>query len=139
MKDLPLPLATAGLLHIQDRKLLLAFSANKKAWYLPGGKVDTGETPREALVREILEELNLVLDEDMLRFHSHIQAKAYGEEPARTMEQDCFMYSGPVSVSPSNEIEAVQYFSKEEYALEPVQVIGVQMIMDELHKEGLLD
>jgi len=30
---------TAGLVVIKNRKLLLAFSNNKQAYYLPGGKV----------------------------------------------------------------------------------------------------
>ncbi|HEY0432482.1 MAG TPA: NUDIX domain-containing protein [Chitinophagaceae bacterium] len=44
-------LRTAGLLHIKDRRLLLAFSTNKQCFYLPGGKLDAGETPATALVR----------------------------------------------------------------------------------------
>lgn len=36
-------LPTAGLIVIKDNKLLLAYSNNKKAWYLPGGKIDLGE------------------------------------------------------------------------------------------------
>jgi len=45
-------MTTAGLVVVKDRKLLLAFSNNKKAFYLPGGKTDEGETTREALLRE---------------------------------------------------------------------------------------
>ncbi|WP_245973015.1 hypothetical protein [Sphingobacterium siyangense] len=35
-------LPTAGLVSIKEDKLLLAYSNNRKAWYLPGGKIDAG-------------------------------------------------------------------------------------------------
>lgn len=55
-------LPTAGLVSINGDKLLLAYSNNRKAWYLPGGKIDAGEEALQSLRREILEELNIVLD-----------------------------------------------------------------------------
>ncbi|WP_454060536.1 NUDIX domain-containing protein [Elizabethkingia ursingii] len=64
MKQLP----TAGLITLKDKKLLLAFSKNKQAWYLPGGKIDTGKTSKEALIRELQEELNLHLKAEELNF-----------------------------------------------------------------------
>src|SRR5204863_278305 len=33
-------LPCAGLIYIEDKKLLLAFSKNKQCFYLPGGKLD---------------------------------------------------------------------------------------------------
>ena len=65
---------TAGLLLIQNRKLLLAFSNNKQCFYLPGGKIDDGETASGALCREIAEELNIKLEENELTYYTHISA-----------------------------------------------------------------
>ncbi len=83
-------LSTVGLLIIENRKLLLAYSRNKKCFYLPGGKIDEDETPAQALCREIEEEMNVFIDEHELKYHTHITAPAYGEENGIMMEQDCF-------------------------------------------------
>ncbi len=81
-------LHTVGLLHIHNRKLLLAFSNNKQCYYLPGGKVDAGETAVSALLREIAEELNVQLAENNLHYYTHISAPAFGETNGTIMEQD---------------------------------------------------
>ncbi|MFJ9724968.1 NUDIX hydrolase [Streptomyces sp. NPDC101209] len=52
--DAPLPLALVALW--QGDRVLLAFNRFRRAWELPGGKIDPGETPRQAAVRELLEE-----------------------------------------------------------------------------------
>src|SRR5882762_6837940 len=103
-------LVTAGLVVIKDRKLLLAFSNNKQAFYLPGGKTDEGETTLTALVREIREELNVELDPAAARFYTHITAPAFGERSGIIMEQDCFLYDLQVSPAPAAEIGSLHYF-----------------------------
>eukprot|EP00965_Chrysotila_dentata_P246327 6207094-Pleurochrysis_carterae.AAC.3 len=47
-------------------------------WEYPGGKVDSGESPETALVRELREELDIVVDESALKplmFASHAESK----------------------------------------------------------------
>ncbi|WP_413532464.1 NUDIX hydrolase [Empedobacter brevis] len=130
-------LPTAGLLVIKNNKLLLTFSKNKKAWYLPGGKIDQDENSKSALIREIKEELNVDLEENKLNFFCHITAEAYGEQNL-LMEQDCFLYDLKEGIKPSNEIEAANYFSYEEYLQEEIQVIGVVKVYEELKKNQLI-
>ena len=131
-------LHTAGLVVIKDKKLLLAYSNNKKAFYLPGGKLDKGESAGQALVREIEEELNIVLNEDRLHFYTHITAPAFGENNGIIMEQDCFMYELNETPAPNAEIGALGYFDSRSYPLQPAQVPGVVMIIRQLKQDGLL-
>jgi 8-oxo-dGTP pyrophosphatase MutT (NUDIX family) len=131
-------LPTAGLLVIKDNKLLLAYSKNKQAWYLPGGKIDKSESSQGALQREIQEELNIVLNPERLKYYTHISAPAYDENPHIMMEQDCFLYDLQETLQPSNEIEEVKFFDYKTYKKEPKQVIGVIMVFEKLKQDGLL-
>lgn len=133
-KELP----TAGLVVVKGDKLLLAYSKNKKAWYLPGGKIDDGESSLETLQREIFEELNIVLNVERLKYYCHITAPAYGEEPPIIMEQDCFIYQLNEKIEPKNEIGEVRFFDIKMYQSEPAQVPGVLLVFDKLIKDKVL-
>lgn len=122
---------------LDNNRLLLTFSKNKKAWYLPGGKLDKNESSLEALVREIKEELSLELNPEELTFYTHISAQAYGENNLQ-MEQDCFLYDLKTEIKPTNEIEAIKYFSLDEYKEEEIQVIGVLQVFEQLNKDRLI-
>ncbi|SFF06115.1 ADP-ribose pyrophosphatase YjhB, NUDIX family [Pedobacter antarcticus] len=131
-------LHTAGLVVLRDEKLLLAYSRNKKAWYLPGGKIDQGETSLEAIQREIKEELDIDLVANNLKLYTHITAPAFGENTNIQMEQDCFLYKLTEEIKPTNEIEEVAYFNLETYLSEPVQVPGVISIFKQLIADRLI-
>ena len=75
----PTLLVSAVALIDTDGRVLLAQRPAGKAmaglWEFPGGKVDKGETPESALVRELLEELDIDITESCLApltFASHI-------------------------------------------------------------------
>jgi 8-oxo-dGTP diphosphatase len=53
----------------EDKILFLKRTPHKHqgdTWGIPGGKLDEGETPREAAVREVFEEVGLTFQEDDL-------------------------------------------------------------------------
>lgn len=131
-------LLTAGLIVTKNNQLLLAYSNNKNAWYLPGGKIDKGETSREALIREIREELNIDLQPDKIENYKHISAPAYGENPELIMEQDTFRYNLTEKIQPSHEIVAVKYFDLEMYKLEKAQVPGVLKLFKLLKEDNII-
>ena len=132
-------LPTVGLLIIQNRKLLLAYSRNKKCFYLPGGKIDEGETAAMALCREIAEEMNITVDQDELKYHTHIIAPAYGEEDGIIMEQDCFFLHRSIAPQASAEIGELKYFSLDDYLLETNRAPGAVIVLELLQNEGLID
>jgi 8-oxo-dGTP pyrophosphatase MutT (NUDIX family) len=132
-------LATAGLLLIRHRKLLLAFSNNKQCFYLPGGKLDKNETAAAALCREAREELNIEIEEKELIYYTHVSAPAWGEEPGTIMEQECFFINKEVIPVASAEIGSVRYFSLQEYQQEKYQAPGVLQLLRQLTSDNFID
>jgi 8-oxo-dGTP diphosphatase len=81
---LPLLLVAAVAMVDVDGRVLLAQRPEGKAmaglWEFPGGKVDQGETPEAAVVRELAEELGVDITESCLApftFASHRDAEAH--------------------------------------------------------------
>ena len=73
-----LVLVAACALIDPDGRVLIAQRPEGKAmaglWEFPGGKVETGERPEESLIRELKEELGIVVNEECLApltFASH--------------------------------------------------------------------
>ncbi|MBZ9603889.1 (deoxy)nucleoside triphosphate pyrophosphohydrolase [Phyllobacterium chamaecytisi] len=65
MSEHPILLVTACALVDADGRVLLTQRPEGKSlaglWEFPGGKVDPGETPEESLIRELHEELGIVI------------------------------------------------------------------------------
>jgi mutator protein MutT len=64
----PGPEQIVAALVVDDARVLLCHRCADRQWYpevwdLPGGHVEAGETPASALVRELREELGILIDE----------------------------------------------------------------------------
>ncbi|MEO0635600.1 MAG: 8-oxo-dGTP diphosphatase MutT [Pseudomonadota bacterium] len=78
INDKPMVLVVACALVDTDERILLAQRPEGKSmaglWEFPGGKIEQGETPEQALLRELGEELGVTTKEDCLApltFASH--------------------------------------------------------------------
>jgi 8-oxo-dGTP pyrophosphatase MutT (NUDIX family) len=48
--------SVAAVIHDHERRLLLQEKSSGEAWSLPAGGIELGESPQEAIIREVLEE-----------------------------------------------------------------------------------
>jgi len=68
-------------------------------WGLPGGKIDPGETPEEAVVRETMEEAGLSISSPRLlaidegRYHYYITKEFSGDEVKLSFEHDDYQWA----------------------------------------------
>ena len=79
----------AALILDRDGRCLLVRKRGSTALMQPGGKIDAGETPEAALVRELAEELALAVDPTVPRFLGTFSAEAVNE-PGHRVEAQLF-------------------------------------------------
>ena len=90
LKNIPTAIGVvAAAITLEDERILLQRRApgtrHAGLWEFPGGKVEAGETPENALIREIEEELALVIDSRRLALLGSAREAASGEFPAIVM------------------------------------------------------
>ncbi|WP_314916097.1 NUDIX domain-containing protein [Pseudomonas helleri] len=98
----------AALLIKPNGQTLLVRKRGTQAFMQPGGKIDAGEQPAEALARELHEELGLIIEPSDAVYLGNFSAPAVNE-PGYTVEADLFQVTIDEPVSPAAEIEEVRW------------------------------
>ncbi len=71
--NFPVVKAAVETLIIKGNKILLTkrnVNPEKDKWCIPGGHIDIGETPEEAIIREIKEETDLIIKPQFLTYYN---------------------------------------------------------------------
>ena len=102
----------AVVLRNTEGEILSVRKRGTGAFMMPGGKLEPGETGRQAAVREISEELGIDLDGPALSFLGRFSAPA-ANETGCSVDCDVFVHPKPVRELPGvrAEIEEARFFS----------------------------
>ncbi|MGK0554661.1 NUDIX domain-containing protein [Macrococcus capreoli] len=98
----------ANLVDIKENQILLVKVRQNEKYYLPGGKIEAGESDIESLIREMEEELSVKLDASKLTYLDTIVGPAYPDTD-NEVELRCYTYEGLGQIKKSSEITDAQY------------------------------
>jgi 8-oxo-dGTP diphosphatase len=129
----PLLLVAACALVDTDSRVLLARRPEGKPmaglWEFPGGKLDAGETPEQALIRELKEELDIDVSEACLApftFASHDAGKFHLLMPLYL----CRRWQGTLKAREGQALAWVKANKLSDYAMPPADKPLVAMLRD---------
>lgn len=126
-----------GLIAIANRRILLTRSKGKDGFYLPGGKVERGESDRDALTREIREELGCDLVRQEIVFHSRYVAQAFGEPEGVLVSMNTYNGKPIGTPLPRAEIAEARFFTSEEYQQMPSRAPAIDALLSDLRAHAV--
>lgn len=121
-----------GAILIENGKILCAQRGEGKSlaylWEFPGGKIETGETPQEALIRELQEELMIEVEVQSEKFEETSYQYDFGLVTLTTFI--CFLKKGTPQLTEHIAIEwlATKELTTLEWA--PADIPAVEKLME---------
>lgn len=106
------------------------YGTGKGGWEFPGGKIEAGETPEQALVREIHEELDMAI-----RVERHVTDVAW-DYPTFHLEMACFLCTIEEGGPRLLEHEAARWLAPEEIGSVDWLPADV-LVVDAMRTQGL--
>ncbi len=106
--DLP-PIQVAAVALIRERRLLMVTARAREVHYMPGGKIDLGETPVEAAVREAREEVGVEFEPAGEHPLFSVSVQAHGEPEGRLVQMQVFGGTATGEPRASNEVDALHW------------------------------
>jgi 8-oxo-dGTP pyrophosphatase MutT (NUDIX family) len=129
----------AGGVLLKDKKFLVQKDYEKEFYIAPGGTIIKGETAKQALIRELEEEIQIaVLETDLEEFGS-FTAKAAGNE-GRTVYMDVFIvHKWKGEIKPNREVEAIKWIDSSFIGKLKIGSIFEHDVLPRLKAKGLIN
>lgn len=137
--DLQYDIHKAAGIIIRDRKLLVERSRGKEYFKAPGGKIEDGETPKVALIRELAEEFRISLNEEDLEEFGVFCHPAAGQENKSLCMEVFIVKSWEGEIAPDNEVEEVRWLTSHVPGDIKVGSIFEHEVIPRLKEKGLID
>jgi 8-oxo-dGTP diphosphatase len=125
------PIVVSAVALVRDRRLLMVTARDRDVLYLPGGKVEPGESGAEAAAREARD-----LDPGSLRELFTVTEQAHGEPAGRLVEMTLYAATTPDEPRPSAEVGAIAWVTTADAGRCPPAGVATLVQMSSL---GLID
>lgn len=128
-----------GGILLREKELLVCKPKGKDFYIAPGGKVERGEMPEDALVRELQEEVSISVQKKNLAPFGTFYAAAIGDT-SRMLRMDVFvvgLWEG--EISPGHEIESVEWVSSVVPGNMTLGSIFEHDVIPRLKQQGLIE
>lgn len=139
--DKPDILKSGAVVLNSEGKLLIVKPKDKDFWIFVGGKIEDGETPEQALEREVIEELNVRPKSSPVFYMESPIEPAAGDKQGRTIQIKAFLVELDGEPEPSSEIEQLHWLSKDEFQGSEFLLGSVlaKHVVPKLINEGLIN
>jgi 8-oxo-dGTP pyrophosphatase MutT (NUDIX family) len=100
-----------AFIETENGQILSTKSKGKSKYYIPGGKRELGETDEQTLVREILEELDVRIKIDTIKYVGTFKAQSDGAKEGVLVKMTCYKAKYDGILKPKNEIEEIKWLN----------------------------
>lgn len=129
---------TVALIHVRFSKILLVSSRGRKAFYLPGGKINEGEEYIDALIREVKEEISVDLIPESIKAFGVFEALAHDKPIGMRVRTHCYAAESHGDIKKNNEIENMQFFSHDQFFEMSETAPVVRLVVKDLKEKGII-
>ena len=128
----------AGALFIRDKKLLMLTGPKASFFWTPGGKLNEGESYKEALIRELDEELHITQC-NINPYHTFSSTEEiFHDYTAPESRDEYFLVDTVDEIIPDREIDSAIWVTKSELAKLPLLNKFRDNVVTKLSRDDLI-